>query len=87
MRITSTYPINHIKVHLVCEETKARLHRSLRSLSKKVSESTEKIVIASVGIFIGLLFVTVLMKLGECSTMTTNHCDICDLIPKMISMP
>ena len=86
MRLTSTYPGNHIKVHLAYEEIKTGLLRSLRSLSKKVSGSTEKIVAASVVILIGLLFVTAFMKLGECTMITTNYCRVCDLIPKMIFM-
>ena len=84
MRLTSTYPGNHIKVHLAYEEIRTGLLRSLRSLSKKVSGATEKIVAASVVILIGVLFVTAFMKLGECSRITSNYCDICELIPKMI---
>ena len=84
MKSTSTHPIEYIKIHLVCEETKARLLTSIKSLSKKVSGSTEKIVTAAVVILIGLLFVTAFMKLGECSTITTNYCSVCDLMPEMI---
>ena len=87
MKAISTHPIEHIRVHLAYEEMRTRLLTSLRLLSKKVSESTEKIVGAAVVILIGLLFVTAFVKLGECSRITTNYCDICDLIPKMISMP
>ena len=87
MRLTLTYPGNHIKVHLVCEETKARLLRSIKSFSKKVRGSIERMVAVSVVILIGLLFVTAFMKLGECSRITTNYCGVCDLIPKMILMP
>lgn len=87
MKAVSTHSIEHIRVHLVCEETKAGLLRSIKSFSKKVRGSTEKIVAAAVAILIGLLFVTAFMKLGECSRITTNYCDICDLIPKMISIP
>jgi hypothetical protein len=87
MKAISTHPIEHIRVHLAYEEMRTRLLTSLRLLSKKVSESTEKIVAAAVVILIGLLFVTAFVKLGECSRITTNYCDICDLIPKMIFMP
>ena len=87
MKAISTHPIEHIRVHLAYEEMRTRLLTSLRSLSKKVSGSTEKIVAASVVILIGLLFVTAFMKLGECSMITTNYCCVCDLIPKMILMP
>ena len=87
MKAISTHSIAQIKVHLVCEETKASLFTSIKSFSKKVSESTEKIVIAAVVVLVGLLFVTAFMKLGECTVITTNYCAVCDLIPKMILMP
>ena len=87
MKAISTHPIEHIRVHLAYEEMRTRLLTSLRLLSKKVSGLTEKIAAVAVVILIGLLFVTAFMKLGECSRITTNYCDICDLIPKMIFMP
>ena len=87
MKAISTHPIEHIRVYLAYEEIRTRLLTSIRSLSKKVSESTEKIVAVSVVVLIGLLFVTAFMKLGECSITTTNYCSVCDMIPKMILMP
>ncbi len=87
MKAIATHPIEHIRVYLAYEEIRTRLLTSIKSLSKKVYGLTEKIATAAVVILIGLLFVTAFMKLGECSRITTNYCDICDLIPKMISMP
>ncbi len=87
MKAISTHSIGHIRVHLAYEEMRTRLLTSIKSLSKKVRGSTEKIVAVSVVILIGLLFLTAFVKLGECSRITTNYCDICDLIPKMIFMP
>ena len=84
MKAISTHSVEHIRVHLVYEEVRARLLTSIRSLSKKVSESTEKIAAVAVVILMGLLFVTAFMKLGECSIITSHYYD---LIPKMISMP
>ena len=73
MKAISTHSIEHIKVHLAYEEMRTRLLTSLRSLSKKVSGSTEKMVAASVVILVGLLFVTAFMKLGECSIVNTYY--------------
>ena len=87
MKAVSTHPIEHIRVHLAYKEVTARLLTSIKTFSKKVRGSTEKIVAVSVVILIGLLFVTAFMKLGECSRITTNYCGVCDLIPKMILMP
>ena len=87
MKAISTHSIEHIRVPLAYEAIKTRLLTSIKSLSKKVCGSAEKVVAVSVIILVALLFVTVFMKLGECSRITTNYCDICDLITKMILMP
>ena len=87
MKAVSTHSIEHIRVHLPCEAIRTRLLASIRSLSKKVGRSAEKVVAVSAIILVASLFVTVFMKLGECSRITTNYCDICDLITKMIFIP
>lgn len=84
MKAISIHPIEHIRVHLDYEAIRTRLLASIRSLSKKASESTEKITTTAALILIGVLFVTAFMKLGECGVMTSWYCD---LIPKMIFMP
>ena len=87
MKAISTHSIGHIRVHLAYEEMRTRLHTSIKSLSKKVRGTIEKMVAVSVVILIGLLFVTVFMKLGECSRITTNYCDVCDVVPTMFVAP
>jgi len=87
MKAVSTHSIEHIRVHLVYEAIKTKLLTSIRSLSKKVGRSAEKVVAVSAVILVASLFVIVFMKLGECSRITTNYCDICNLITKMILLP
>jgi hypothetical protein len=87
MKAVSTHSIEHIRVPLAYEVIRTKLLVSIKSLSKKVCGSAEKVVAVSVVILVGLLFVTVFMKLGECSRITTNYCDIFDLITSKIFIP
>ena len=84
MKAISTHSIEHIRVHLAYDEIRTKLLRSIRSLSKKVSGSIEKIATAATVILVGLLLTTAFVKLGECSVMISHYYD---LIPKMIFMP
>jgi hypothetical protein len=87
MKAISTHSIEQIKVHLVCEEARARLLTSLRSVVKQVSESTEKIVEAAVILLVAALIIYACMTLGESGAVVAYYCDVCDVIPTMFVAP
>ena len=87
MSALSIHPVEYIKVHLVCEEVRARLLTSLRSVVKQASESTEKIVEAAIVLLVTSLIIFAFMTLGETGAVVAYYCDVCDVVPTMFVAP
>ena len=84
MKAVSTHSIDQIRLHVPYEAIRTRLPASFRSLSKKTSESTEKIATVTAIILISSLLTTAFMKLGEYCVMNSQYCEI---ISKMVFVP
>ena len=87
MKAISTHSIEQIKVHLVCEEVRARLLTSLRSVVKQVSESTEKIVEVALVLLVASPIIFAFMTLVESGAVVAYYCDVCDVVPTMFVAP
>ena len=79
--LRSHHHVGYLKSHLDYEETRKRLLKLLKSLFKKVCESTEKVEITAVVFLIVALFIFVFIRLGECYTNNAFFYDACEVIP------
>ena len=87
MKAISTHSIEQIKIHLVCEEVRARLLTLLRSVVKQSSESIEKIVEATVILLVASLIIFAFMTLCESGAVVGYYCNVCDVVPTMFVAP